>query len=222
MHYKFPVIEHIDHVLPYVKDREEFLVAEREGFTVINYMVSMPDTFYMEGVDDLGGAIRRECRGIIFDRNGKLISRPYHKFFNIGERDETQPYVIDLSRKHVIMEKMDGSMIRPLWINHLLGGTRLATKMGITDVAMNAEVWLVKQPDVLAKMEWIREWYREYTPLFEWVSKSNQIVIDYAEEDLVLTGIRHTITGEYLSLENIDTPFKIVPMYGSFSKYLSR
>ena len=60
MRYKFPQIRTIDDVLPHIKDRPEFIVAEREFGTVINYMVSMADTFDMTGPDDLGGAIRRE------------------------------------------------------------------------------------------------------------------------------------------------------------------
>jgi len=37
-----------------------------------------------------------------------------------------------------------------------------------------------------------------YTPLFEWVSPRCKIVLEYEKDNLVLTGIRHNITGEYI------------------------
>lgn len=209
MHYKFPEIRTLNDVLPYVKDREEFIVAEREFGTVVNYAVAMQDTFNMADSNDLGGAIRRECRGIIFDKEGNIMSRPFHKFFNVNEREETQEHTLDLSQPHVIMEKMDGSMIRPILVD---GYLRLATKMGVTNVSMQAEAWLAAQDP--AKKEWLREVVEcRYTPLFEWVSPFNQIVLAYEEADLVYLGSRNNFTGEYSFDEN--APFTKVPRYGS-------
>jgi RNA ligase len=215
MNYRFPEIRHISDVLPHVEGRDEFVVAEREGYTVVNYVVAMADTFDMTGPDDLAGAIRRECRGLIFDHAGNLMSRPFHKFFNVNEREETQVHKIDLSAPHVIMEKLDGSMIRPLLVD---GHLRLATKMGVTEVAMNAEVWLATQDP------WKKEWLLDNvlsgtTPLFEWTSRKNQIVIDYAVDDLVYLGSRKNETGEYF-FEDM-APFTQVPRYGSVSGNLS-
>lgn len=209
MNYAFPEIRTIDDVLPHIEGREEFIVAERDFGTVINYVVAMQDTFDMTGPDDLGGAIRRECRGLIFDKEGKIMSRPFHKFFNVNERVETQTHEIDMSQPHVVMEKMDGSMIRPLLVD---GYLRLGTKMGVTNVAMNAEEWLVRQDPALR--EWLRQCVEDsVTPLFEWVSRSNQIVIDYAEEDLVYLGTRDNVTGQYVM--DTSCPFNVVPQYGS-------
>lgn len=212
MHYQFPEIRTIDDVLPHIEGRDEFIVAEREGYTVINYVVAMADTFDMTGPDDLGGAIRRECRGLIFDKEGNIMSRPFHKFFNVNEREETQTHEIDMSQPHVIMEKMDGSMIRPILVD---GYLRLATKMGVTNVAMQAEEWLASQ-DVYRK-EWmwaqLQNGINGITPIFEWVSPFNQIVLAYEEADLVYLGSRDNVTGEYFFQEN--PPFTVVPQYGS-------
>lgn len=212
MHYIFPEIRTIGDVLPHIEGREEFIVAEREGYTVINYVVAMADTFDMAGPDDMGGAMRRECRGLIFDADGKLMSRPFHKFFNVNEREETQTHEIDMSQPHVIMEKMDGSMIRPILVD---GYLRLATKMGVTNVAMDAEAWLAAKDD--RYKGWLLHCIKNgITPIFEWVSPFNQIVIAYEEADLVLLACRDNITGEY-SMPNYQDgcPFTIVPRYGS-------
>jgi RNA ligase len=222
MNYTFPIIRHISDVLPHVEGRDEFVVAEREGYTVINYVVAMADTFDMTGPDDLGGAIRRECRGLIFDRAGNIMSRPFHKFFNVNEREETQAHRLDLNVlfDHVIMEKMDGSMIRPILVN---GHLRLATKMGVTSVAMDAEAWLAAQDRRLK--EWLRTMVDlGLTPLFEWVSPFNQIVLAYEAADLVYLGTRDNVTGEYAM--DISCPFNTVSQYGSvagnLADYISR
>jgi len=210
MHYTFPTIRHIDDVLPHVEGREEFVVAERDFGTVINYVVAMADTFDMTDANDLGGAIRRECRGLIFDSDGNLMSRPFHKFFNIGEREETQAHLLDLNTlfDHVVMEKMDGSMIRPIVVD---GYLRLATKMGVTTVSMQAEEWLAAQDPALKK--WLRQCVEDsVTPLFEWVSPFNQIVLAYETADLVYLGTRDNATGAYVMDKSC--PFTAVPQYG--------
>lgn len=208
MHYKFPEIRTINDVLPHIEGRTEFIVAEREFGTVINYMVSMADTFDMTGPDDLDGAIRRECRGIIFDKQGKIMSRPFHKFFNVNEREETQSHLLDLSLlfDHVIMEKMDGSMVRPVYLN---GDVRLATKMGITDIAIEAEKLLTEE-----QYEWLKECILlGVTPIFEYISPANKIVIDYTEPKLILLAMRNNISGNYYMPHS--APFEVVPQYGS-------
>jgi RNA ligase len=215
MHYRFPIIRHLDDVLPHIQTREEFVLAEREGYSVVNYVVAMADTFDMADADDLGGAIRRECRGLIFDRDGNLMSRPFHKFFNINEREETQAHAVDMSQPHVIMEKMDGSMIRPILVD---GYLRLATKMGVTNVAMDAEAWLAAQDPALKA--WLRQCVEDsVTPLFEWVSPFNQIVLAYEEPDLVYLGTRDNATGAYVMDKSC--PFNSVPQYGSVEGNLS-
>jgi len=214
MKYNFPKIQTIEDILPHVHNRDEFIVAEREFGTVINYVVSMKETFDMSGPDDLSGAIRRECRGIIFDKAGNLVSRPFHKFFNINEREETQGRDIDMSRPHTIMEKMDGSMIRPLMLN---GVTRLATKMGVTEVAVQAEEYMRTRPNYQLELLWLENCIKiGVTPLFEFVAPNNQIVIGYESADLVLLAIRHNLSGNYLGVQN-STPssFTQVSTYGS-------
>lgn len=204
MNYEFPLIRNMDDVLPHIKDRSEFIVAERDDHTVINYVVQMEDTF--PAVDVAGGsakmraqraltaAVRRECRGLIFDRNGELISRPYHKFFNQGEREETHPNRIDLSQPHHVMHKMDGSMIRSVWIGSDL---RLGTKMGITEVAMAAEEFMASAPHLGVRELCEHMRAQNITPIFEWCSPENRIVVDYSEPDLVLTALRDNTTGVY-------------------------
>jgi RNA ligase len=194
MNYDFPEIKTIQDVLPHISGRDEFRVMDKDWYTVINYMVSLEKTFLWDENDPIGSAVRRECRGLIFNKEGKLISRPYSKFFNVGEKEETQLNKINLYEPHIVLFKIDGSMIRPIPTKE---GFRLATKAGVTDVAMNAEVFIADKPHYDT---FIRKCIQKgTTPLFEWVSRKNRIVVDYPEDNLILTGIRYNHTGSYLT-----------------------
>ena len=193
-HYEFPVIQHLDEVLAVVEGVDGFSVTRKADYTVVNYHYNIPEVF--PEVDGVAAAIRRECRGLIFDLEGQLVSRPYHKFFNVNERDETQQHLLDLSRPHKILEKLDGSMVRPIPFDF---GYRSATKAGVTDVALPAEVFVAEHPEYDAFIR--HELSHGHTPIFEWCSRKQRIVLDYPEDRLVLTAVRVNETGEYLSLD---------------------
>ena len=217
MDYQFPRIECLDDVLPAIEGRDEFIVATREWGTVVNYMVSMADTFPEVRDEDYWcpgcklpmsetegcasqrcpdsvnlAAIRRECRGMLFYPDGRIMSRRLHKFFNVNERDETAAHRIDLGKQHVILEKLDGSMITPVFT---ASGIRWGTKMGITEVSMQAEEFVARNPQYAQFAEWCET--MRLTPIFEWCSRKQRIVVDYPEDRLVLIALRGTMTGEY-------------------------
>ena len=193
MNYDFPEIKTIQDVLPHISGRDEFRVMDKDWYTVINYMVSLEKTFLWDENDPIGSAVRRECRGLTFDKEGKLICRKYHKFFNVGEKEETQLNKINLYEPHIVLSKLDGSLISCQPSPY---GFRLCTKSGITSVAMNAEVFIADKPHYDT---FIRKCFqRNITPLFEWCSRKNRIVVDYPEDNLILTGMRDKTTGCYV------------------------
>jgi RNA ligase len=192
LHYEFPTITHIDDVLPHIDD--SFVKVERDGMIFINYIFASNQTF--PPVTDRGSAIRRECRGITFDATtGEIISRPFHKVFNAGEREDLQLDMIDLTRPHSPLVKLDGSMLRPFRVGNKI---RWGTKMGLTDVAKLTDEF-VANSDI--KYNTFAEVMIEggYTPLFEHCTNKNRIVLSYPEEMLVLLAIRDTKTGEYMN-----------------------
>jgi RNA ligase len=196
MNYDFPEINHIDDVIPHIEDWQEFKVMEKGWYTVVNYMVAFDETFsHVRERSHYNMKIRRECRGMIFDTaTGNLLSRPYHKFFNVGEREETAINKVNLHEPHVVLEKLDGSMIRPIPTPE---GFRLGTKAGITDVAMNAEYFVANKPEYAAFINTAIQ--NNFTPIFEWCSRKNRIVVDYPEDQLILTAVRHVNSGLYVS-----------------------
>lgn len=181
----FP-IRHIDDVLPFVSNRKDFVIADKGDYTVIDYVFAGEDTF--------DHPARLECRGIKFAPDGSVLARPLHKFFNAGERPDTQPNVLDFTQPHVVMDKLDGSMIHPAIVGGSGGKGEVVfmTRMGRTDVARKAERHL---PEVRDWCEWVL--HDGFTPIFEWTAPDNRIVVRYDDSELTLLAVRNTITGEY-------------------------
>lgn len=175
-------IEHIDDVLPHIEGRSDFIVADKGAYKVIDYVYTLADSF--------DHPARLECRGLKFSADGAILARPLHKFFNINERPDTQAGIIDFSKPHIVMEKMDGSMIHPAIVD---GEVVLMTRMGHTDVAKKAERHLT--PDMRQACSTLLMW--GWTPIFEWTAPDNRIIVRYEDSKLTLLTIRDTVTGYY-------------------------
>lgn len=209
--YDFPCIHWWHTVAKHFEDNENFVIADKGDYFVVNYVRMGKDTHPPVEVGDMPGdyaraAVLREARGLIFcSKTGELLSRPFHKFFNVGEREDVMD--IDLSKPHVIMEKLDGSMIRPFRVGNTI---RWGTKMGVTDVAMQAEEFVAKNPQYQKFADAsLRDAHDSFTPIFEWCSRQQRIVIDYPEDKLVLLAMRDNFTGEYLNRKGLVTLGKL-------------
>lgn len=192
---KFPIIEHIDQVRPAVEGRPDFVVRERPGYTVIDYVYAGPDSF-----DD---PIRRECRGLKFGPDGKVIARPFHKFFNLGEKPETTG--IDVTQRHIVMDKLDGSMIHAAIVD---GEVAFMTRMGITDVAKAAMAYARTLDSDLLHWCWDLCKFGA-TPIFEFTAPGNRIVLRYEQPQLTLLAVRDIRTGIYWQLAAHDPPRQV-------------
>lgn len=207
MNYPFPILETVDPVIDAVKNLPEFKISEfpEFGFGYISYMVAFEDTFgdLMHVKDPekiLNILLRREARGIKYDlKTHKVVGRVYQKFFNANERLETNMNNIDMSKKHWLLDKLDGSMVSPYFTpdNKLI----MLTKKGISDVGGLAAAWSEGN-------QTYRKFYNRIidmgkTPIFEWCSRKSRIVIDYPEDRMVLTAIRDNVTGEYVGYDEM-------------------
>lgn len=175
-------IEHIDDVIGAVAGRSDFVVAQKDGYAVIDYVYAAPDTF--------DNPLRLECRGLKFGSDGRILARPFQKFFNVGERPGATGENLNLTQPHIVMEKMDGSMIHPAIVNDEVV---LMTRMGRTDVARKAERHLT--PHLAAVCRAFLE--TGLTPVFEFTAPDNRIVVHYQESNLTLLAMRHTVSGQY-------------------------
>ena len=190
----FPTIFNIKDILPAIEGRDAFIQIDRGEYTVVDYIL---DDF--PGMDDPSTPLLKECRGIIFNKDGNIIRRPLHKFFNLSQKDEAMIDQIDISKPHTVLEKLDGSMIAPFIIE---GRLAWGTRKGETDVAEMIQPFLEANPTYV---EFARNCCDiDWTPVFEFCSRKNQIVIDYGPEDrLVLIALRNMITGRYFTYSEL-------------------
>jgi RNA ligase len=179
-------IDHIDDVWPHVEHKDEIIRIDKDGYIVLDYVFQCDTTF------DSPHAL--ECRGIKFNSEGYIIARPFRKFFNFGEQGTLLP----IEQDHVVLEKLDGSMVHPAMV---MGQLVLMTRKGRTDVAVKAEKHFLLRP---AYYMFMHEMLSEgYTPIFEFIGPDNRILLRYDEPRLVLIAIRHTLTGELMSYNDM-------------------
>lgn len=189
----FPIINNIDDLRPHVEHLPEIRFAQQEnGLLVVCAMIADNNTYSGEHA-----AWARECRGITFYPDGTIAVRPLHKFFNVGERADTQAG--DLPWHEVVrnMEKRDGSVINPVLID---GSIVFKSKKSFTsDVAAIAN----KAASLSDRL--FSHWCLDhgYSPTFELTSPAARIVIKYHKTELTLLHIRETVSGRYLSRSEI-------------------
>jgi RNA ligase len=182
----FPRIEHLSDIEAHAVFEKGFVISRRPDHTVVDYVFTIDDTF--STVEHL------ECRGLKFDRDGRIIGRPFHKFFNIGERQQAGE--IDWSAPHRVQAKLDGSMVHPVLLN---GEMIFMTRMGATAQAKDA------QREAGPALELCRHLLAAgITPIFEFTSPDNRIVVAYDRAQLTLLAGREMVSGAYLPHREIE------------------
>lgn len=195
----FPRIEHLNDLRQHIEGNSQIRIKQCEttGHTVVCYMLQDEDTFAGDNEQ-----FARECRGITFDETGAISSRTMHKFFNVGEREDTQPWMIDWARVVRVMDKRDGSMVTPVpvrgWRDKVSGTFKFKTKKSFT----TPEAALADQVAAATPggREWIERLLRDgFTPTFEITSPRFPIVLRYEKDELTLLQIRENSTGRYIT-----------------------
>lgn len=194
----FPKIEQLSDVLPFVENKKEFAIQRRDGLTNIFYLITDSDTF--------DHPINRECRGITFGPDNRIISRPLHKFYNLGEKPATQLANIDWSSDTHVMPKLDGSLGASFVLNGRIG---LKTKGG------HHSRQSIAMTDFVHKHTNYRDFVsgiisQDLTANFEFIAPQERIVVDNGgETSLTLLHVRDNITGQYLNVENLIRKYDI-------------
>lgn len=157
-------------------------------------------------------------RGITFDGNGKLLALPFPKFFNVGETGMGHDLVF--SEIKGIREKIDGSLISMFMIN---GEVYPKTqKCPISKVSLEAREYLYQREDVRSFSKTLIQ--QGYTPLFEYTSPSQKIVLTYPEEFFYL-GCRDMRSGEILAPQDCPSSIKrprLIKTEEEVQRYLNR
>ncbi len=127
----------------------------------------------------------RELRGHVYRKSdGMLMAAAFHKFFNIGEREETLSQNIDWDNiVDYTYDKVDGSLIIPVVEPDTLKVFFKTKKSFYSDVALTFTDWFWKQENAkFWEQDIIKLWSHGFTPLFEFYHPDWQIVLNYGSE----------------------------------------
>lgn len=168
---------------------------QSNGITIGCYMFMDSKTF------DLPEAI--ECRGIAFCDAGLVVSRPLHKFFNLGEKDWLTPEKLlekeAAGEVAAIFEKLDGSMIASAWFENKLQWR--SKKAFHSDVVKLTHAYL-ENPKNAHIQEFSEKLASDgYTVIYELTHPEARIVVAQDAPKLQILHVRHNQTGEYVLLD---------------------
>lgn len=187
----FVPIRHIDDIKPHIANTPEINLREQNGVTLAIYAFSDTNTF--------NSPYALECRGIAFDKTGNIISRPLHKFFNVGEKADVS---IDSVRNRSIVavfEKLDGSMIATAWLD---GELRFRSKGSFDSDVVRLTQNMVSTPQFAHIQEFSLLCAQNgLTAIFELTHPQARIVVNPGVENLRLLHVRDNITGAYVLLD---------------------
>jgi len=190
---------------------EEGLVYKQVHPTLPLTIWNYTETVQYEGKWD---DVTLQTRGLVTDGNGKVVARPFKKFFNLEEGKHTATPDFD------VYDKMDGSL--GILFNYE-GEWVMATRGSFTSDQA------VKGFEMLQNYDY-QKLHKDYTYLFEIIYDENRIVVKYSYEDLVLLGMINTETGYEVDLygEGVDVRlknlinnlgFKVVKKYDGINDY---
>lgn len=140
------------------------------------------------------------CRGLITDLEGNIVARPFKKFFNLNQNEETKLEALLQLGRPEISDKLDGS----LGILYFHSGIPYISTRGSfsSDQAKWATEWIRRQPRFIFELN-NAEFLDGYTYNFEVLYPGNRIVVDYGNRaECVLLAVINTDTGEELNYVN--------------------
>lgn len=143
-----------------------------------------------------------ECRGISFDDHGRVLSRPLHKFFNVGEKMTVDELKVR-EEMHMIahvFEKLDGSIISTSAMPDGSWAFR-SRKSYDSDVVKIATALAYEESSTNLRRFCKYVTDHGLTACFELTSPEAQIVLPQATTRLRLLHVRDNFSGEYVLLD---------------------
>ena len=176
-------------------EADAFTCHRRNGLRALNYLyvTSDPEQFRFPF---------SEMRGLIVNEAGAVTARPFHKFWNWqepGAAVASCPW----DEGSEITTKMDGSLVYPA--RRASGELVWCTRSGPTDIAQLAVDFIENDLDNVERQQMtaiLRYTIRDddgapCTPLFEFCSPDNRIVVRHDRASLTLLAVRRIDDGRY-------------------------
>lgn len=143
--------------------------------------------------EGLWDEVTMTCRGLVTNHEGKIVARPFKKFFNLEQRRYTP------TKDFKVFKKEDGSLIIAFQYN---GEWVIASKGSFTSDQAVAAKKLFFDLSYHEKLD-----NENYTHLFEYCSDWNRIVVKYDKERLILLGMINNESGEELDIQVLASDF---------------
>lgn len=152
---------------------------------------------------DFNKPFAKEMRGIcfVFNEDGSLFKRYLllHKFFNLNQIEETSYSNIKDFKITGISNKEDGSIASFIKLPNgkVIGRSKMCFD---NDQANSINRIYKSNKDIKNFVDYMLS--MNYTPIFEYVSLTNRIVLRYTDEELILLRLRDNKTGHYLDIND--------------------
>lgn len=150
---------------------------------------------------DWSSELVRKARGLVLDKDGTIIARPFEKFFNLDELQakhhkdlpsDVKALSQPLDEPFEVMDKRDGSLV----IMYTYQDEIIPSSSGSVYSA-HSELFQkhIDTKLTTAQKEFLRELGRTHTIMWEYTSPKNKIVLSYKEDEMVVIGLIETQTG---------------------------
>lgn len=202
------------HYLPSYEDCVEMCSKEEAAFyeskfeidsyniSVFNYRLAQYKDF-VTPLEDKPNIKAYEMRGLtfVFNKDGSIFNRflLLEKFFNLNQVPESMYSIVKDYKIKFINNKEDGSIASFIKLPN--GRVIGKSKMGFDNEQANGINRIYKtRKDVKEFVDWCLN--SNITPIFEYVSPANKIVLRYLEEDLILLRMRNNLNGKHLNIKD--------------------
>jgi hypothetical protein len=136
-------------------------------------------------------------RSSVWNKGGELVSPSFKKFFNWDEQPDIESKPTSLKECHCI-EKVDGStLIVSKYKNKIIKRTRGTLDATIHENGFEIDQFEKRYPKAFDPPE-----YLSY--IYEWVSPTNRIILDYADPDIYLTNVIQHEDYSYFKQNKVD------------------
>lgn len=185
----------------------EVLAIDRNNFMVHEHMIGDHLVHLVQPIH-IGADWRLDnmhFRSSVWDSKGYPVSLSFKKFYNWGEKPHLTPVPETLAGAQ-LMEKIDGStLIFSRYNGEMVIRTRGTVDARKQENGYEIDYLLSKYPKLVEYFENSTMHNSVYSYVFEWVSPSNKIVIDYGvEPDMYLTAIISHDDYTYQSQQSCD------------------
>ena len=183
-------------------------VVDGFNISIFNYRLAMP-TIFSEPIAGNKDITAHELRGLtfVFNTDGSLYSHYLlmDKFFNLNQ-SECSTYA--LMKNETIKEityKEDGSILSFIKLpnGRIIAKTKASFE---AHQAERAQQFHDENEAIKVLVKWCLD--NNIVPIFEFVSPSNRVVLEYTKTDLVLIKLRSNLTGEYIDINSLPSDIK--------------